>query len=40
VRELLPRTIILDNGLVVADGPTAELLNAPDLLQAHGLEMP
>jgi len=40
VRELLPRTIILDGGLVVADGPTAELLNAPDLLQAHGLEMP
>lgn len=40
VRELLPRTIILDGGLIVADGPTAELLNAPDLLQAHGLEMP
>jgi len=40
VRELLPRTIILDGGLIVADGPTAELLAAPDMLQAHGLEMP
>jgi len=40
VRELLPRTIILDSGLVVADGPTAELLSDPDLLNAHGLEMP
>jgi cobalt/nickel transport system ATP-binding protein len=40
VRELLPRTIILDGGLIVADGPTAELLSEPDLLQAHGLEMP
>ena len=40
VRELLPRTIILDSGLVVADGPTAELLSDPDLLHAHGLEMP
>jgi cobalt/nickel transport system ATP-binding protein len=40
VRELLPRTIILDGGLIVADGPTAELLSDPDLLQAHGLEMP
>ena len=40
VRELLPRTIILDSGLVVADGPTSELLSDPDLLHAHGLEMP
>jgi len=40
VRELLPRTIILDGGLIVADGPTAELLSDPDLLQAHGLELP
>jgi len=40
VRELLPRTIILDSGLVVADGPTAELLSDPGLLHAHGLEMP
>ena len=40
VRELLPRTIILDGGLIVADGPTAELLRDPDLLHAHGLELP
>ena len=38
VHELLPRTIILDAGLIAADGPTAELLANPELLQAHGLE--
>lgn len=40
VQELLPRTIILDDGRVAADGPTAELLADADLLQAHGLEAP
>jgi cobalt/nickel transport system ATP-binding protein len=40
VRELLPRTIILDDGLVVADGPTLDLLADPDLLERHGLEAP
>lgn len=38
VRELCPRTIILDEGRVVADGPTGELLVDEDLMQRHGLE--
>ncbi|MBN1370407.1 MAG: ABC transporter ATP-binding protein [Anaerolineaceae bacterium] len=39
VRELLPRTLVMDGGLLVADGPTAELLSDPALLHDHGLEM-
>ncbi len=39
-RELLPRTVILDEGRVVADGPTEALLANAALLEAHGLEMP
>ena len=38
VRELLPRTVILDEGRVVADGLTSEILADTDLLAAHGLE--
>jgi cobalt/nickel transport system ATP-binding protein len=40
VAELFPRTVIMDEGLVVADGSTALLLNDEALLQAHGLERP
>lgn len=40
VRELLPRMIIMDEGRVVADGLTAELLQDKQMLQAHGLEKP
>ncbi len=40
VRELFPRTIIMDEGSIVADGPTAELMSNTALLEAHGLEMP
>ncbi|MCS7221118.1 MAG: ABC transporter ATP-binding protein [Anaerolineae bacterium] len=40
VQELFPRTIILDEGRVVADGPTIELLKDTALLEAHGLEAP
>ena len=39
VRELLPRTIVMAPGQVVADGPTAGILSDPRLLTAHGLEM-
>jgi len=38
VKQLCPRTLILDRGEVVADGPTSELLNDERLLEAHGLE--
>jgi cobalt/nickel transport system ATP-binding protein len=40
VKELLPRTIILDQGKVVADGDTAALLKDIELLEKHGLELP
>jgi energy-coupling factor transporter ATP-binding protein EcfA2 len=40
VQELLPRTIILDEGRVVADGDTEPLLQDTDLLKRHGLELP
>lgn len=40
VQELLPRTIILDEGRVVADGSTASLLLDTALLDQHGLELP
>lgn len=40
VRELFPRMIIMDEGCVVADGPTAALMSDAALLESHGLEMP
>jgi cobalt/nickel transport system ATP-binding protein len=40
VRELFKRMVIMDNGQVVADGPTEQLLNDEALLEAHGLEKP
>ncbi|MFN8533661.1 MAG: ABC transporter ATP-binding protein [Dehalococcoidia bacterium] len=38
VRELLPRMVVMDEGRIVADGPTSTLLTDGDLLAAHGLE--
>ena len=38
--ELCDRTILLDAGLVVANGLTRDLLGDPALVEAHGLEMP
>ena len=40
VLELCPRTILLDAGRVVADGPTRDVLGDLMLLEAHGLEQP
>jgi cobalt/nickel transport system ATP-binding protein len=38
--ELCPRTVLLDAGRVVADGPTGRILADADLLAAHRLELP
>ncbi|HWQ13228.1 MAG TPA: ABC transporter ATP-binding protein [Roseiflexaceae bacterium] len=40
VRELFERTLIMDQGRLVADGPTDDLLGDAALLEAHGLELP
>lgn len=40
VQELFPRTIVMDEGRVVADGLTMEILEDEALLNAHGLEKP
>ncbi len=39
-REIFPRMVIMDEGRIVADGPTAVLLENVPLLEAHGLEKP
>jgi cobalt/nickel transport system ATP-binding protein len=38
VAEVLPRTIVMDGGVVVADGPTDTILGDAALLERHGLE--
>jgi cobalt/nickel transport system ATP-binding protein len=40
VQELFPRTIVMDEGQVVADGRTKDILEDEVLLTAHGLEKP
>lgn len=40
VQELCGRTVILDGGRVVADGPTEAILSDVPLLESHGLEAP
>lgn len=40
VWELCSRTVILDGGRIVADGPTAELLQNTVMMERHGLESP
>jgi len=40
VWDLCPRTVILDGGRLVADGPTTELLQDRALMERHGLEVP
>jgi energy-coupling factor transporter ATP-binding protein EcfA2 len=39
VREAFPRVLIMDQGRIVADGQSAELLADEALLHAHGLEL-
>ncbi len=38
--ELCPRSVILSGGVIVADGPTAQVLADADLLAANRLELP
>ena len=38
--ELCPRSIIIDDGSIVADGPTRDLLADTELLAAHRLALP
>ena len=40
VEELFRRTIVMDEGMIVADGQTKEILADAKLLEAHGLEKP
>jgi cobalt/nickel transport system ATP-binding protein len=40
VQEIFPRTIVMDEGRIVADGQTCDLMSDESLLNAHGLEKP
>ncbi len=40
VVEMCSRVIVLDHGLIVATGPTLQVLNDEALMLAHGLERP
>ena len=40
VQELFPRTVVMDDGQIVADGLTREILKDEELLNAHELERP
>jgi energy-coupling factor transporter ATP-binding protein EcfA2 len=40
VLELCPRTLLMDEGRICADGSSRELLADADLMQRHGLETP
>jgi cobalt/nickel transport system ATP-binding protein len=40
VAELFPRVVVMDGGLIVADGSTESVLSDDALLEAHGLERP
>jgi cobalt/nickel transport system ATP-binding protein len=40
VAEVFPRVVVMDGGLIVGDGPTAEILADDAFLEEHGLERP
>ena len=40
VAEVFARTVVMDGGLIVADGPTERILADDAVLEAHGLERP
>ncbi len=36
----MPRALILSDGVIAADGPTAGLLSDDELMRTHRLELP
>jgi cobalt/nickel transport system ATP-binding protein len=38
--ELCPRSVVLSDGVIVADGPTDEVLTDEAMMRAHRLELP
>jgi cobalt/nickel transport system ATP-binding protein len=40
VLDVCPRVLVLDAGRLVADGPAAEILAHPEIIENHGLEVP
>ena len=40
LQELFPRTIVMDDGNIMADGLKMNILEDEELLTAHGLEKP
>ena len=38
--ELCPRSVVIDDGVIVADGPTEQILSDRELMSAHRLEFP
>ncbi len=40
VEELFPRTVVMDDGRIVRDGPTQDILEDERFLNEHGLEKP
>ena len=38
--ELCPRAVVMNEGVIVADGPTAAVLSDETLLAANRLELP
>jgi cobalt/nickel transport system ATP-binding protein len=40
VKELFPGTVVMDDGQIVADGLTMDILDNAVLLETHGLEKP
>jgi cobalt/nickel transport system ATP-binding protein len=39
MRDLLPRTVVMDDGIIVADSETSAILSDGALLAAHGLDV-
>ena len=38
--QLCPRAVVMNDGVIVADGPTREILADGDLMAANRLELP